>query len=99
MKKEINSNNEKLVNKVFEILTKFKDDPKKFENIFTELFEKDFEVQLNKISKLKSGLLKGLIISVKALFDVKGYHTRGGTKFLETNISLNDAKCLSLIHI
>ena len=97
MKKEINSNNEKLVNKVFEILTKFKDDPKKFENIFTELFEKDFEVQLNKISKLKSGLLKGLIISVKALFDVKGYHTRGGTKFLEPNISLNDAKCISNI--
>ena len=97
MKKEINSNNEKLVNKVFEILTKFRDDPKKFENIFTELFEKDFEVQLNKISKLKSGLLKGLIISVKALFDVKGYHTRGGTKFLETDISLNDAKCISNI--
>ena len=44
MKKEINSNNEKLVNKVSEILTKFKDDPKKFENIFTELFEKDFDV-------------------------------------------------------
>ena len=97
MKKEINSNNEKLVNKVFEILTKFKDDPKKFDNIFTELFEKDFEVQLNKISKLKSGSLKGLIISVKALFDVKGYHTRGGTKFLETDISLNDAKCISNI--
>ncbi len=97
MKKEINSNNEKLVNKVFEILTKFKDDPKKFENIFIELFEKDFEVQLNKISKLKSGLLKGLIISVKDLFDVKGYHTRGGTKFLETDISLNDSKCISNI--
>ncbi len=97
MKKDFNSNNEKLVNKVFEILTKFKDDPKKFENIFTELFEKDFEVQLNKISKLKSGLLKGLIISVKALFDVKGYYTKGGTKFLETDISLNDAKCISNI--
>ena len=97
MKKEINSNNEKLVNKLFEILTKFRDDPKKFENIFTELFEKDFKVQLNKISKLKSGLLKGLIISVKALFDVKGYHTWGGTKFLEPDISLNDAKCISNI--
>ena len=97
MKKEINSNNEKLVNKVFEILTKLKEDPKNFENIFTELFEKDFEAQLNKISKLKSGLLKGLIISVKDLFDVKGYHTRGGTKFLETGISLGDAKCVSNI--
>ncbi len=97
MKKNINSNNEKLVNKVFEILTKFRDNPKKFENIFTELFEKDFETQLNEISKLKSGLLKGLIISVKDLFDVRGYHTRGGTKFLETNICLNDAKCISNI--
>jgi len=97
VKKEINSNNEKLINKVFEILTKFRDDPKKFENIFTELFEKDFEVQLKKISKLKGGLLEGLIISVKALFDVKGYHTKGGTKFLETDISLNDAKCISNI--
>ena len=97
MKKEINSKNEKLVNKIFEILTKFKDNPKKFENIFTELFKEDFEVQLNEISKLKSGLLRGLIISVKDLFDVKGYHTRGGTKFLETNISLGDAECISNI--
>ncbi len=97
MKKEIKSNNENLVNKVFEILTKFKDNPKKFENIFTELFEKDFKTQLNEISKLKSGLLKGLIISVKELFDVRGYHTRGGTKFLETDICLDDAKCISNI--
>ncbi len=94
MKKDINSKNKKLVDKVFKILTTFKDKPKKIENIFTELFEKDFEVQLNEISKLKNGLLKGLIISVKDLFDVKGYHTRGGTKFLEPNISISDAKCI-----
>ena len=43
MKKKINSNDEKLVDKVFKILTKFKDNPQKIENIFTELFEKDFE--------------------------------------------------------
>ena len=67
MEKEIISNNENLIDKVFEILKKFKDDPKKFENIFTELFEKDFEAQLNEINKLKSGLLKGLIISVTAI--------------------------------
>ncbi len=97
MKKEINSNNEKLVNKVFEILTKFRDNSQKFENIFTELFEKDFEVQLNEISKLKDGLLKGFIISVKDLFDVKGYHTRGGTKFLNPDVSLSDAECISNI--
>ena len=97
MKKNINSNNKKLVNKVFEILTKFENNPKKIENIFTQLFEKDFEMQLNKISQIKNGLLKGLIISVKDSFDVKGYHTRGGTKFLKPNISLIDAKCISKI--
>ena len=97
MNKEINSDNEKLVNKVFEILSKFKENPKKIENIFTELFEKDFEVQLNEINKLKYGLLKGLVISVKDLFDVKGYQTRGGTKFLELDISLRDATCISNI--
>ena len=62
MKKVINLNNEKLVDKVFKILTEFKNNPKKIENIFTELFEKDFEVQLNEIGKLEDGLLKGLII-------------------------------------
>ena len=87
MKKDINSNNEELVDKVFKILTKFKNSPKKIENIFTELFEKDFDAQLNEISQLENGLLKGLIISVKDLFDVKGYITRGGTKFLKPDIS------------
>ena len=81
MKKEINSKNEKLVNKIFEILTKFKENPKNFENIFTELFKEDFEAQINEINKLKSGLLKGLIISVKDLFDVKGYLTREELSF------------------
>ena len=97
MKKELNSNNKQLVDKVFKILTKFKNSPKKIENIFTELFEKDFDVQLNEISQLENGLLKGLIISVKDLFDVKGYITRGGTKFLKPDISLSDAKCISNI--
>ena len=97
MKKDKNSNNEELVDKVFKILTKFKNSPKKIENIFTELFEKDFDVQLNEISQLENGLLKGLIISVKDLFDVKGYITRGGTKFLKPDISLSDAKCISNI--
>ena len=97
MKKELNSNNKQLVDKVFKILTKFKNSPKKIENIFTELFEKDFDIQLNEISQLENGLLKGLIISVKDLFDVKGYITRGGTKFLKPDISLSDAKCISNI--
>ena len=68
MKKDINPNNEELVDKVFKILTKFKNSPKKIDNIFTQLFEKDFDVQLNEISQLENGLLKGLIIVVLLTF-------------------------------
>ena len=53
---------ENLVKKVFEILTKFKDDPKKFGNIFTELFENDFKVQLNEISKVKKNFISNYLI-------------------------------------
>ena len=97
MKREIKFNNKTLVDKLFKILKKFKDNPQKIENIFTELFEKDFEIQLNEISQIKNGLLKGLIISVKDLFDVKGYYTRGGTKFLKPIISQSDANCITNI--
>ena len=37
MKKVINLNNEKLVDKIFQILTEFKNNPKKIENIFKYL--------------------------------------------------------------
>ena len=94
-KKEFNP--EILIDNVFSILTKIQNNPERFENIFTELFEKDFQLQLNDINQLKHGLLKGLIISVKDLFNVKGYKTRGGSKFLNPDISLEDAECISLI--
>ena len=94
-KKEFNP--EILIDNVFSILTKIQSNPEKFENIFTELFEEDFQIQLNEINQLKNGLLKGLIISVKDLFDVKGYKTRGGSKFLNPDICLKDAECISLI--
>ena len=90
-------NPEILIDNVFSILTKIQNNPEKFENIFTELFEKDFQLQLNDINQLKHGLLKGLTISVKDLFNVKGYKTRGGSKFLNPDISLEDAECISLI--
>ena len=83
-----------IIDNVFSILTKIQSNPEKFENIFTELFEEDFQIQLNEINQLKNGLLKGLIISVKDLFDVKGYKTRGGSKFLNPDISLEDAECI-----
>ena len=92
-----NSQSENLINKVNKILKKIQNDPASFENIFTELFEKDFNEQLDNINKVKKGKLKGLIISVKDLFDVKGYKTKGGTKFINDEIAQKDAKCISLI--
>lgn len=92
-----NSQSENLINKVNKILKKIQNDPASFENIFTELFEKDFNEQLDNINKVKKGKLKGLIISVKDLFDVKGYKTKGGTKFIDDEIAQKDAKCISLI--
>jgi len=92
-----NSQSENLINKVNKILKKIQNDPASFENIFTELFEKDFNEQLDNINKVKKGKLKGLIISVKDLFDVKGYKTKGGTKFIDDKIAQKDAKCISLI--
>ena len=92
-----NSQSENLINKVNKILKKIQNDPASFENIFTELFEKDFNEQLDNINKVKKGKLKGLIISVKDLFDVKGYKTKGGTKFIDDKIAQKDATCISLI--
>jgi len=86
-----------LINKVKKILKKIQNDPAIFENIFTQLFEKDFNEQLDKINELKEGKLKGLIISVKDLFDVKGYKTKGGTKFINVGDAQHDARCISLI--
>ena len=86
-----------LINKVNRVLKKIQNDPAVFENIFTQLFEEDFNEQLDKINELKEGKLKGLIISVKDLFDVKGYKTKGGTKFINVGDAQQDAKCISLI--
>ena len=91
------SQSENLINKVNKILKIIQNDPSSYENIFTELFEKDFNKQLDNINKVKKNKLKGLIISVKDLFDVKGYKTKGGTKFINDAIAQEDAKCVSLI--
>ena len=92
-----NFKSEILINKVNKILKKIQNDPTRFEYIFTQLFEKDFNEQLDKINTVKEGKLKGLIISVKDLFDVKGYKTKGGTKFINDKDAQKDAKCISLI--
>ena len=93
----LNNNHDKLVKKINDILTLIKNEPKKFESVFTELFHQDFEKELNYINSLDTGFLKGLVISVKDLFDVKGYKTRGGSKFLEGPAKTKDADCIALI--
>jgi len=48
--------------------------------IFTELFDSDESIEA---SDKSDGPLKNAIVSVKDLFDVKGYKTRAGSTFLE----------------
>ena len=93
----LNNNHDKLVKRINDILTLIKNEPNKFEGVFTELFHQDFEKELNYINSLDTGFLKGLVISVKDLFDVKGYKTRGGSKFLEGQVKTQDADCIALI--
>ena len=92
-----NLNNKILFDKLENILSLIAKKPKTFESVFIELFEKDFQSQLNFISEMEHGPLKGLIISVKDLFNVKGFKTRGGTTFLDPKPSKEDAECISLI--
>ena len=92
-----NLNNKILFDKLEKILNLIAKKPKTFESVFIELFEKDFQSQLNFINEMESGRLKGLIISVKDLFNVKGFKTRGGTTFLDPKPSKEDAECISLI--
>ena len=93
----LNNKHNKLVKKIDNILTLIKNEPEKFESVFTELFHEDFGKSLNYINSLDSGFLKGLVISVKDLFDVKGYKTKGGSKFLDSQIKIKDADCVALI--
>ena len=93
----LNNNHDRLIKKIDNILTSIKNEPKKFESVFTELFHQDFEKELNYINSLDTGFLKGLVISVKDLFDVKGYKTRGGSKFLDGQKKIKDADCIALI--
>ena len=92
-----NLNNKILFDKLEKILNLITKKPKTFESVFIELFEKDFQSQLNFISEMENGQLKGLIISVKDLFNVKGFKTRGGTTFLDPKPSKEDAECISFI--
>ena len=94
---EQNFNESNFEEKVEKNLKLLLDHPQKFENIFTELFDQDFISQLNYIKNLKSGDLRGLIITIKDLFDVKGYSTRGGSVFIDSKASNKDAECIALL--
>ena len=86
-----------LEKKVKTILTEMENQPHKFQSIFTELFEYDFQSQLDFIKELDDVSLKGLIISIKDLFNVKDYKTRGGSIFLDPLPSSKDADCVDLL--
>ena len=94
---EQNFNESNFEEKVEKNLKLLLEEPQKFENIFTELFDQDFVSQLNYIKNLKSGDLRGLIITIKDLFDVKGYRTRGGSLFIDPIPSDKDAECIALL--
>ena len=94
---EQNFNESKFEEKVEKNLKLLLEHPQKFENIFTELFDQDFVSQLNYIKNLKNGDLRGLIITIKDLFDVKGYRTRGGSVFIDPTASNKDAECIDLL--
>jgi aspartyl-tRNA(Asn)/glutamyl-tRNA(Gln) amidotransferase subunit A len=94
---EQNFNESKFEEKVEKNLKLLLEHPQKFENIFTELFDQDFVSQLNYIKNLKNGDLRGLIITIKDLFDVKGYRTRGGSVFIDPTASNKDAECIALL--
>ena len=94
---EQNFNESNFEEKIEKNLKLLLEEPQKFENIFTELFDQDFVSQLNYIKDLKSGDLRGLIITIKDLFDVKGYRTRGGSVFIDPIPSNKDAECIALL--
>ena len=53
-----------LEKRIQNILTEIQNKPKKFENIFTELFNHDFQSQLEFIKELDDINLKGLIVAM-----------------------------------
>ncbi|MHA2936879.1 amidase family protein [Vibrio sp. RC27] len=55
--------------------------------IFTELFDVE--------KSSEKGPLSGAIVSIKATFDVKGYHTSGGSKLLGLEPSSSDAEAVA----
>ena len=83
--------------KINNTLTRIQSEPDEFKNIFTELFSDDFQSQLEFIKQLDDVHLKGLIVSIKDLFNVKGYKTRGGSLFLDPLPSSKDANCINLL--
>jgi len=53
--------------------------------IFTQTFFDDLPTQLNQLNSTSTTFLSGAIISIKDLFDVEGYVTKAGTKFMSSD--------------
>lgn len=56
-------------------------DPK-LDNIFTHTFFDEAKLQINQLDQHADSPLCGALVSVKDLFDVKGFTTKAGTKFM-----------------
>jgi aspartyl-tRNA(Asn)/glutamyl-tRNA(Gln) amidotransferase subunit A len=65
------------------------------ERVFTELFNSEESIAVN---DNREGSLKNAIVSIKDLFDVKGYKTRAGSIFLEaTEPASEDAEAVKAL--
>ena len=82
MKKYINSNNEKLVNKVFEILTKLRDNPKKFKIGGLKLYNRKKYYRWTLDEKKDYIFIKEIY---KNLYDNKIFYTNDVFKFIKEN--------------
>ena len=64
-------------------------------NVFTQTFFGQARSQLDQLNSLSASPLCGAIISVKDLFDVEGFVTRAGTKFMtEDAPAASDARAI-----
>lgn len=65
-------------------------------SVFTQTFFEDAHLQLQKLSEAPALPLHGTLVSIKDLFDVKGYVTKAGTKFMATDAPAeNDAPAIN----
>lgn len=78
------------------LFARIKRNPPELDCVFTELFEADALTQAGHIMERPSTMLSGALVSVKDLFDIRGYHTRAGsTVFNNEPVAVRDARAIS----